>query len=133
MAAARIYPDVVTGHGADTERIDRAHGIEDAAIQDDPMACVPVAEGVGADNALAIENEQVATKEILKQRANGRLAYPRALGKRAHGRGSSVFGVELKQRNAGAVGGGVITAPKIEHMVGDHRQQSVSNRWRCDD
>src|SRR5947209_7522765 len=45
MATTRGYCDVATGHDADAERVDRAHGVERASIQCNPVACVPVSEG----------------------------------------------------------------------------------------
>ena len=47
------------------------------------MACVPISEGIGADDPLAIENNQVAPAKLLEQRPNGRLARSYTLCKRA--------------------------------------------------
>src|SRR5229473_3440015 len=91
MAAARGYCDVATGHGADAERIDRAHCVETTSVQCDPVACVPVSEGIGADDPFVIEHDEVATAELLEQRLNGCLAQSCTLRKRAWGRSSSVF------------------------------------------
>src|SRR5262249_16543482 len=91
-------------------------------------ARVPISEGIGADDPLTIENNQVAPAKLLKQRPNGRLAQPYTLCNRAWRRGSSVFGVNLEQPDANAIRGGVIAAPAIEHMIGsDHGLQGISD------
>jgi hypothetical protein len=56
MAATRAYGDVATGRGADAERVDRAHGVENASVQGDVVACVPISKGISADDSLTIEN-----------------------------------------------------------------------------
>ncbi len=95
VAAARDDRDVLVGHSADAERVDRAHRSKSASVQCDPVAGVAVGEGIRADNHVAIEYDEVATAELFEQRTDGFLAQPRTLGKRAWGRGSPVFGVEL--------------------------------------
>jgi hypothetical protein len=133
VVAARRYRDIAIDHGADAEGVDRAHGIENPSIQRDAVARVPVGEGISADDALAVEHNQVATAEFFEQRPDGRLVRPRSLHKRARGRGSSVLSVELEQRHANLVRSGVVAAPAIEHMAGtDHDLQSVLDRRRRD-
>src|SRR6266581_4044638 len=105
------------------------------ALRTRPVECDPVArllsgEGIGADDPLAVEHDQVATAELFEQSPDGRLVQPRSLRKRTRGRGTFVFGAELEQRNTNAVGGGIVTSPAIEHMVGpDHCLQRILDRW----
>jgi hypothetical protein len=66
VTAARGDRDVLVGHGANAERVNRAHRIDNAPAQRDPVARVLVREGIGADDPLAVENDQVASTEFVQ-------------------------------------------------------------------
>lgn len=87
VAAVRCDRDVVVGHGADAERVNRAHRIENAPVQRHSMPGVPVGEGIGADDPLAIEHDKVAVAELLEERLDRCLAQPHTPGERFWGRG----------------------------------------------
>ena len=133
MAAARCNRDIATGHGANAKCVDRAHCVKNTSVECDPVARVPIGERISADDPLAVEHRQIATAELFEQSPDGRLVQARSLRKRFGGRGSSVFGVELEQRNANAVRGGIVATPAIEHVAGpDHCLQGILDCWRFD-
>jgi hypothetical protein len=97
------------------------------------MAPVLVGERISADDPLSVENDQVAPAELVEQRRDRRLIESCTVRDLVYGRGSSVFEVELKQRNAHAIRGGIVAAPAIENVAGpDHGQQGIPHRLRRD-
>ncbi len=88
MAAGRGDRGVAIGHGTDAQRVDRAHCIQRASVQSDPMAGVMIAERIGADDQLAIENDEVAPAELVEQWPDDHLTEFCTLRKRAYGRGT---------------------------------------------
>lgn len=96
MEAARGYRDVAASHGADSERVDGAHGVEDTPAEGDPVAPVRIGEGIGADDPRAVKHDQITPAEFFEQGPDGRRTQPCALRKRACGRSSPAFEVELE-------------------------------------
>src|SRR5229473_2064766 len=74
MAAARCDRDVTIYHGANAECVYRAHGVDDVFVQGDLMVRIPVGKGIGSDDPIAVEHDEVTTMEFFKLRLNGRLA-----------------------------------------------------------
>ncbi len=97
VAAAGRDLDVAIQHGADAERVDRAHGADGAAIQPDMVASILVGERIGADDPLAVKDGKVTLLEVFEEPAGGRFRQAGLHRQGGERRCAAIFRIKLQQ------------------------------------